>query len=233
MACDSAPKKLPYHTPSVARIIGRFEAKGWLRKARSISCAPVRNSTKFSQPMASAIEVPMADHEEYRPPTQSQKPNMLAVSMPKSATALAFVESAAKWLPTALANYELRPQIALGILTVAGFVLLRLVNDESSTIQSLQHCRPLFRSLRAWVNSGHRQLRSLAHACAPGGKGGAHAHARLLERGVRPPHGQPPQQRAHRRETAGSAEASPPRAECAEGAQPATPTGRYIRRCGR
>ena len=68
----------------------------------------------------------------------------------------------AKWLPTALANYELRPQIALGILTVAGFVLLRLVNDESSTIQSLQHCRPLFRSLRAWVNSGHRQLRSLA-----------------------------------------------------------------------
>src|ERR1700756_5177251 len=32
--------------------------------------------------MASIVERPIAESIEYRPPTQSQKPNMLAVSMP-------------------------------------------------------------------------------------------------------------------------------------------------------
>jgi hypothetical protein len=64
IACDSAPKKLPYHTPRAARSIGKFDRKGALRKWLSISCAPVRNSMKFSHPMASAIDVPIADHEE-------------------------------------------------------------------------------------------------------------------------------------------------------------------------
>mmetsp|Transcript_12914 Transcript_12914/g.42943 ORF Transcript_12914/g.42943 Transcript_12914/m.42943 type:complete len:298 (+) Transcript_12914:781-1674(+) len=102
IAHDSAPKKLPYQTPSAASTIGRFlkpfsGEKSASRKCLSISCAPSRKATKFSQPIERAIEVPIADQDEYRPPTQSQKPNMLfCSSMPNSFTALPLVESAAK-----------------------------------------------------------------------------------------------------------------------------------------
>ena len=43
----------------------------------------------------------MAESIEYRPPTQSQKPNMFAVSIPNSATRWAFVETATKCLAIA------------------------------------------------------------------------------------------------------------------------------------
>ena len=66
-----------------------------------------------------------------------------------------------RWLPAALGNYELRPQIAQGILLVAGFVLLRLSLDSGAQVH-LTHFKTLFPSIVTWVNSGHRQLRSLA-----------------------------------------------------------------------
>lgn len=50
-------------------LLGRFSLKGASTKCLSMACAPPRNSVNFSHPMARAIEVPMADHEEYRPPT--------------------------------------------------------------------------------------------------------------------------------------------------------------------
>ena len=50
--------------------------------------------------------VPIALHSEYLPPTQSQKPNMLFVSMPKDDTASAFVESAAKCFATHVGSFE-------------------------------------------------------------------------------------------------------------------------------
>ena len=43
----------------------------------------------------------MAEPMEYRPPTQSQNSNMLAISMPNSETFAAFVETATKCLATA------------------------------------------------------------------------------------------------------------------------------------
>ena len=43
----------------------------------------------------------MAESTEYRPPTQSQKPNMFAVSMPNASTSLLLVETATKCLDTA------------------------------------------------------------------------------------------------------------------------------------
>src|SRR6267142_2514227 len=49
---------------------------------------------KLSGPTASMVERPIAESMEYRPPPQSQKPNMLAVSMPNLATSAAFVETA-------------------------------------------------------------------------------------------------------------------------------------------
>jgi len=39
---------------------------------------------------------PIADHSEYRPPTQSQNTNMFFVSMPKAPTARALVDTATK-----------------------------------------------------------------------------------------------------------------------------------------
>ena len=44
---------------------------------------------------------PIAESTEYRPPTQSQKPNMLAVSMPNSPTRRALVDTATKCRDTA------------------------------------------------------------------------------------------------------------------------------------
>ena len=47
--------------------------------------------------------LPIADQREYRPPTQSQNPNMLfSASIPKSATFGLFVDRAIKCLATAL-----------------------------------------------------------------------------------------------------------------------------------
>jgi hypothetical protein len=47
------------------------------------------------------VDRPMAESIEYRPPTQSQKPNMFSVSMPNSDTRSALVETATKCLATA------------------------------------------------------------------------------------------------------------------------------------
>jgi hypothetical protein len=52
-------------------------------------------------PIATITARPTADGSEYRPPTQSQKPNMFRVSMPKSATRCALVLTATKCLATA------------------------------------------------------------------------------------------------------------------------------------
>src|SRR6266853_6134785 len=57
---------------------------------------------KLSGPMAIIVERPIAESIEYRPPTQSQNPNMLAVSMPNAETFSALVETATKCFATAL-----------------------------------------------------------------------------------------------------------------------------------
>ena len=59
---------------------------------------------KFSAPIASIVDRPIAESMEYRPPTQSQNSNMLRVSMPNSETFAALVETATKCLATALAS---------------------------------------------------------------------------------------------------------------------------------
>lgn len=45
--------------------------------------------------------IPIADHKEYRPPTQSQNPNILRSSMPNSRTFRLLVDNATKCLATA------------------------------------------------------------------------------------------------------------------------------------
>ena len=52
----------------------------------------------------------MAESMEYRPPTQSQNSNIFAVSIPNCATSDAFVETATKWLATALSSPPQAPK---------------------------------------------------------------------------------------------------------------------------
>src|SRR5438067_11498767 len=51
------------------------------------------------------VERPIAESIEYRPPTQSQKPNILLVSIPNLATSPALVETATKCLATDFSSF--------------------------------------------------------------------------------------------------------------------------------
>src|SRR5690606_39617658 len=50
------------------------------------------------------MDSPIADHKEYRPPTQSQNSNIFLVSIPKAATPCSFVLSAAKCFATSASS---------------------------------------------------------------------------------------------------------------------------------
>lgn len=58
---------------------------------------------KFSNPIDKEIDKPMADHNEYLPPTQSQNPNIFLASIPNAVAFSSFVERATKCFETALA----------------------------------------------------------------------------------------------------------------------------------
>ena len=84
----------------------------------------------------------MAESIEYRPPTQSQKPNMLAVSMPNSSTSLAFVDTATKCRATAASSpssltTQSRAEVALVIVSSVLNVLDEMMNSVSSAARSL------------------------------------------------------------------------------------------------
>ena len=65
---------------------------------------PASMSRNRSMPTEITSDSPMAESNEYRPPTQSQISNMLAVSIPKSATRSALVDTATKCLATAASS---------------------------------------------------------------------------------------------------------------------------------
>ena len=83
----------------------------------------------------------MAESIEYRPPTQSQKPNMLAVSMPNFATRSALVDTATKCLATAssVPSAEMtqsRAEVALVSVSSVPNVLDEMMNSVSSGSRS-------------------------------------------------------------------------------------------------
>ena len=78
-----------------------FLSTGASRKWRSIACAPASSSRNRSMPAAIATGSPIADHSEYRPPTQSHVSNTLPGSIPNSTAAARSADTAAKCRATA------------------------------------------------------------------------------------------------------------------------------------
>ena len=97
---------------------------------------------KWSGPMASMVERPIAESIEYRPPTQSQKPNMLAVSMPNFVTSAAFVETATKCFatdcssPPKAATDQALAECALVIVSSVVNVFEETINSVSAASRS-------------------------------------------------------------------------------------------------
>ena len=112
-----------------------------MRKCSSISWDPASISPNRSGPIATIVDRPMADSIEYRPPTQSQKPNMLAVSMPNFATRSALVDTATKCLATAASEpsaptIQSRAEVALVSVSSVPNVLDEMMNRVSSGSRS-------------------------------------------------------------------------------------------------
>ena len=79
-------------------------SSGAIRKCSSIARKPASSSRKSSGPIAIISDRPIAESIEYRPPTQSQNPNMFVVSMPNSRTLSALVDTATKCFATAASS---------------------------------------------------------------------------------------------------------------------------------
>ena len=101
IACVGRSKPLRFQCSIRPINTGMFAANGADTKCSSISCAPARNVRNPSGPIATINDKPIADHIEYRPPTQSQNSNMFSTSMPNSDTFSAFVDTATKCRATA------------------------------------------------------------------------------------------------------------------------------------
>src|SRR5947209_1025614 len=91
--------------------------------------------------MASIVDSPIAESIEYRPPTQSQNPNMFAVSIPNADTRSALVDTATKWLATASAvpsadTTQSRADVALVSVSSVPNVLEEIMKSVSSGSRS-------------------------------------------------------------------------------------------------
>jgi hypothetical protein len=95
----------------------------------------VRCSRNPVEPTAIIVDSPMAESIEYRPPTQSQKPNMFMTSMPNSDTASPLVDTATK----CLAIDDLSASAArIQSRAVAAFVIVsRVVKVLDETMNSV------------------------------------------------------------------------------------------------
>ena len=112
-----------------------------MRKCSSISWNPASISPNPSGPIATMVDRPIAESIEYRPPTQSQNPNMFAVSMPNLATRSALVDTATKCLATASSapsadTTQSRAEVALVSVSSVPNVLEEMMNSVSSAFRS-------------------------------------------------------------------------------------------------
>ncbi len=108
-------------------------SNGAVRKCSSIAWKPSSISRNRAGPIASIVDSPIAESIEYRPPTQSQKPNMFAVSIPNAVTPSALVDTATKCFATA-ASSPPRPSTSHARAERAFVIVSRVVNvfDETT-----------------------------------------------------------------------------------------------------
>src|SRR6202043_644248 len=135
------PKKSRYHTASRPISTGRFRSSGAVRKCSSISWNPASISPNPSGPTATMVDSPIAESIGYPPPTQSQNPNMFAVSRPNLATRSALVDTATKCLATASSEpradtTQSRADVALVSVSSVPNVLEEMMNSVSSAFRS-------------------------------------------------------------------------------------------------
>ena len=107
--------------------------------------------------MASIVERPMAESIEQRPPTQSQKTNMLAVSIPNFSTSAVFVDTAGQNAWQSMFHHRrdaraatLEPVWALVIVSSVVKVFEEIINNSLRRVQAADR----FREVRA-INIGN------------------------------------------------------------------------------
>ena len=137
--------------PRKARMAGRFLSSGASLKWMSMAWAPSRSSIKRLYPIMQAMDNPIEDQSEYRPPTQSQKPNMFPVSIPKSRTFVLLVEMATKcFLICSFLASELRNQV----FAETAFVMVSwVVNVFDAIRKSVVSLLILFNVMARWAPS--------------------------------------------------------------------------------
>ena len=116
-------------------IAARFDSNGAVRTCSSTAWNPASRSRNAAGPMASIVDSPMAESIEYRPPTQSQKPNMFAVSMPNSSTSALLVDTATKCLATSASGPS--PSSSHDLALRAFVIVSSVVNVLDETTNSV------------------------------------------------------------------------------------------------
>ena len=125
-----------FQTASRPISTGRLCSSGALWKCSSTVRKPASMSANASGPIASIVESPIAEHNEYLPPTQSQNPNELAGSMPNAATSSRFVDTATKCLATARSSPP-NPSSSHARAVRAFVIVSRVVNVFDATMKSV------------------------------------------------------------------------------------------------
>ncbi len=99
--------------------------------------------------MAIIVESPIAESKEYRPPTQSQNPNILFESMPNFSTSSLFVDTATKCFATDFSSPP-RPLSSQDLAARAFVIVSRVVKVfEETTKRVSDGLRPLTASAKS------------------------------------------------------------------------------------
>ena len=112
---------------SIRSMLKRFRLAYWMSLVRCIT-------SPKSRPITAITDRPIAESTEYRPPTQSQNPNMLSVLMPNSSTSFLLVETATKCFDTASSP---RASVSQRRAAVALVSVSNVVNVLDATMKSV------------------------------------------------------------------------------------------------
>ncbi len=107
-----------------------------MAKCSSTVCIPARNSANRTGPIAHITDRPIAEPTEYRPPTQSQNPNMFAGSIPNSATLVALVDTATKCAATASSPRAATSQRRAAVALVSVSMVVNVFDATTNSVRA-------------------------------------------------------------------------------------------------